>query len=342
MIEQHRRIAMSDERERQDEYSSINADRTAPYPDHDVEQQNEATYGATEEAMANRDTEIAPTFSDMEPGAGLNYGAAGDPDAPNLGGLEDRTTLGEEEIRPPSTRLTGGADDQGQSGSAQTRNDMPSYGRSPEKGLGGAQPSDPAHADQASSQQGGPSQAAHQQTASDPRQSAQSEVTPGQSGPGSSGDRGDSGAGMLNQERGEHMAGVGPAGGAPGRGDTPDAVAARNKYQTAAPSAPGVSNTGVNKIDDKNKAYPGLADNGAVTYGRPEIYQGDGDVGRFGATSGGAGELAGGHLNDLFDQEPARDALTQPGAGAAQPPLSDDEDLNPQRSRFTWNRHPDG
>ena len=80
---------------------SINADRTPEYKDQLANQMSRNTYGATESEVNRDDAVIAPTFSDMEPGAGLNYGAAGDPDAPNLGGLEDQTTLGPDSVRPP-------------------------------------------------------------------------------------------------------------------------------------------------------------------------------------------------------------------------------------------------
>jgi cation transport regulator len=62
-------------------------------------------YGATEEEVSRDDTIIARTFSDTEPGAGPNYGAAGDPATPNWGGVEDQTTLGPQQVRPPELRL---------------------------------------------------------------------------------------------------------------------------------------------------------------------------------------------------------------------------------------------
>jgi hypothetical protein len=321
---------MSESTQQNDNYLSINADRTAPYSDPDVERQNAATYGANEDVMADRDTEIAPTFSDMEPGAGPNYGAAGDPSAPNLGGLEDRTTLGDEDVRPADTQMTTGAESQS-AAKPPPHPEVYSYGRSPENGLGGAHPLDAAQSDDASGSPGAMPRAADQQRADNSRQSVRADATPGRSGPGSSGDPGDSGPGMLNQERGEHKVGAGPADGTPSLGGTPDTVVAGNTYRTHALGAPGVSTTGANTIDDKNEAYPGLAGGDKVTYGHPEVYQGDHDVGRFGSSSGGAGDLAGGHINDLFDREPARDALTPPGVsgGATDRAPSDDKDLNP-------------
>jgi hypothetical protein len=83
-------------------YESLTAGRTAPYPEALDNEEARAICGASESDMADRDAAIAPTFSDTEPGAELNYGAAGDPDAPRLGGLEDRTTLGPDDVRPPS------------------------------------------------------------------------------------------------------------------------------------------------------------------------------------------------------------------------------------------------
>jgi len=68
--------------------------------DADVNERAGSAYGATEDEVSRNNATIAPTFSDTEPGAGPNYGAAGDPDAPNLGGVEDRTTLGPEDVRP--------------------------------------------------------------------------------------------------------------------------------------------------------------------------------------------------------------------------------------------------
>jgi cation transport regulator len=62
------------------------------------------SYGATEEEVSRDDTIIAPTFSDTEPGAGPNYGAAGDPTAPDWGGIADQTTLGPDSVRPPEQR----------------------------------------------------------------------------------------------------------------------------------------------------------------------------------------------------------------------------------------------
>lgn len=43
-----------------------------------------STIGATEEDEADRDQEVAPGFTDMEPGAGPDYGPSGEPgpDAP--------------------------------------------------------------------------------------------------------------------------------------------------------------------------------------------------------------------------------------------------------------------
>jgi hypothetical protein len=84
---------------------SINAKRTPPYQNPLVNEVSRGAYGATEAEVNRDDDVIAPTFSDTEPGAGTNYGAAGDPDAPNLGGIEDETTLGPNPVRPPERRL---------------------------------------------------------------------------------------------------------------------------------------------------------------------------------------------------------------------------------------------
>jgi hypothetical protein len=83
---------------------SITVDRTVPYADSPVNEVVRGAYGATEDEVSREEETIASTFSDTEPGAGPNYGAAGDPSAPNLGGLEDETTLGPCEVRPPSER----------------------------------------------------------------------------------------------------------------------------------------------------------------------------------------------------------------------------------------------
>ncbi len=85
--------------------SNINAERTPPYQDPLVNPASRGAYGATEAEMNRDDDVIAPTFSDTEPGAGPNYSAAGNPDAPNLGGIEDETTLGPNPVRPPDRRL---------------------------------------------------------------------------------------------------------------------------------------------------------------------------------------------------------------------------------------------
>lgn len=58
-------------------------------------------------------------------------------------------------------------------------------------------------------------------------------------GPDGSGARSESGAGMLNQEAAGGMAGTGPLGGAPARGDTADALAWRRALGISAPSSPG-------------------------------------------------------------------------------------------------------
>lgn len=84
---------------------STNAKRAAPYDEPPLSQRARESYGATEDEVSRNNATIAPTFSDTEPGAGPNYGAAGDPYAPNWGGLADLTTLGPEEVRPPEQRL---------------------------------------------------------------------------------------------------------------------------------------------------------------------------------------------------------------------------------------------
>ncbi len=53
------------------------------------------------------------------------------------------------------------------------------------------------------------------------------------------GNRGDGGGGMLNTEVPEGMAGVGPLGGSPARGDTADAAAERRTHGIQAPSSAG-------------------------------------------------------------------------------------------------------
>lgn len=64
--------------------------------------------GVTEDEVAKRATETAPTFSDTEPGAGHNFGAAGDPTAPSLGGEDDVTTLSPNATDPISRRQAPG------------------------------------------------------------------------------------------------------------------------------------------------------------------------------------------------------------------------------------------
>ncbi len=72
----------------------LHAGHTTPYDQTQASEAARGRYGATEDENSRSDAMIAPTFSDTEPGAGPNYGAAGDPDAPSWGGLEDQTTLG--------------------------------------------------------------------------------------------------------------------------------------------------------------------------------------------------------------------------------------------------------
>jgi hypothetical protein len=117
-------------RDEQHGIGSINAERTAPYPDPLVNENERATYGATEQEVTRDGNVIAPTFSDTEPGAGTNYGAAGDPGAPNWGGIEDQTTLGPQQVRPAERRLV--QEGEFEAGGGTSGDDTPAYGHSPE------------------------------------------------------------------------------------------------------------------------------------------------------------------------------------------------------------------
>lgn len=266
---------------------SINADRTAPYAEPVVNQVVRETYGASADEIARGDATISPTFSDTEPGAGTNYGAAGDPDAPNLGGIEDQTTLGPEPVRPPDRRLVREGEFEGDGGQPSGGS---SYGRSPKNGLGGASTDEPQQPGRQAP--AGPQQPQHP-TSGDERESA-----PGGESP--------------------YIPTSPRTNAAPGHGNNlggEGAYAPRPLPGEATQGVASMTNPTTDRITEKNK--PGVLPGGQFTYGAPQVFEGDGEVGRFGSTSGGAGELPGGHLKELAHGGQPVEHELPPEAGGA-------------------------
>lgn len=182
---------------------------------------------------------------------------------------------------------------------------IPGYGSSGDAGLGGARPPLPGRDDDASFEERGRAM----QSAPD----AGASEAAGGPGYNSAGSYTNETAAWANGgaagSGGEQaMAGAGPLGGTPGRGDTPDAVAARRQYNIPAPSAAGQNEPalGVQTPGDNVNVDPG-SNQGTYTLGSestpddPKRLKGGqlasydnvlGAAGSEGSTSGGGGTLA--------------------------------------------------
>lgn len=276
---------------------SINADRTPPSKNPFVNEASEHTYGATESEVSRDDDVIAPTFSDTEPGAGTNYGAAGNPDAPNLGGLEDQTTLGPYSVRPPDRQLVhpGEFETRPAGGDAATGTgnvadggtpSMTSAGAAPVPGAGKVEPHRQLTMD-------APAAPADYESAGASRENPL--AAPAGASPQIPGSPGTTAA----PGHGNNLGGEGAYAPRPLPGEATQGVAS-------------FTNPTTDRINKENR--PGNLPSGQVTYGNPQVY-GDDQIGRFGTSSGSQGELPGGRMIDLAH------------GGAAEQPLRVDPDF---------------
>lgn len=262
---------------------NINAERTPAYENPLVNEVSEHTYGATESEVNRGDDVIAPTFSDTEPGAGTNYGAAGDPDAPNLGGIEDETTLGPYPVRPPERQLV-------HPGEFETRPARGDPSPSAGKPTGGTEP-DAGATDTPSA----PSATGNAERVASPAETLSSGATPGNGYPGASRENPLAAPGGASPQI--PLSPKTPA--APGHGNnlgSEGAYAPGPLPAEATRGAASFTNPATDRISKENR--PGSLPSGQVTYGNPQVYAGD-EVGRFGTSSGSAGELPGGRMIDL-------------------------------------------
>jgi hypothetical protein len=199
-------------------------------------------------------------------------------DGPALGATEDKVERSEAVVAPEVTDK--GRDERGRDqpdgaefgrgtmpdnaavdeiAETQSEPDAPRYGRSPWQGLGGARPhADEAHGEEREQGERAGDTAGERRLT--PSGTLPAEEVVGQGSHDTFGARGDGGGGMLNTEVPAGMAGVGPLGGTPARGDTADAAAHRRKHGMPGPSAAGARDIhlGIGHNSPTGESTPGM------------------------------------------------------------------------------------